>query len=136
MFLFNVYFIYLFFNFTYLSILFIYFIFIILFFIFHLFFLFLFYFIFYFIYLFLRENKAWLFSQMFSLKNKALPFWASAVYICLDGAFSYAADTWRLYNVVSTSMQRHDVASTLRRRCIDVLCLLGALVGRLSLSAD
>ena len=33
--------------------------------------------------------------------------------------------TWRLYNVVSTSMQRHDVASTLRRHCIDVMCLLG-----------
>ena len=32
-----------------------------------------------------------------------------------------------LYNVVSTSMQRHDVASTLRRRCIDVMCLLGWL---------
>ena len=30
-----------------------------------------------------------------------------------------------LYNVISTSMQRHDVASTLRRRCIDVMCLLG-----------
>ena len=35
------------------------------------------------------------------------------------------ADTWRFYNVVSTSMQRHDVASTLRRRCTDVMCLLG-----------
>ena len=35
------------------------------------------------------------------------------------------AGTWRLYNVGSTSMQRHDVASTLRRRCINVLCLLG-----------
>ena len=37
------------------------------------------------------------------------------------------ADTWRLYNVVSTSMQRQDVASTLKRRCIDVMCLLGQL---------
>ena len=35
------------------------------------------------------------------------------------------ADTWRLYNVASTSMQRHDVASTLRRRCINVMCPLG-----------
>ena len=35
------------------------------------------------------------------------------------------AGTWRLYNVGSTSMQRHDVASTLRRRCINVMCLLG-----------
>ena len=32
---------------------------------------------------------------------------------------------WRLYNVGSTSMQRHDVASTLRRRFINVMCLLG-----------
>ena len=38
------------------------------------------------------------------------------------------ADTWRLYNVGSTSMQRHDVASTLRRRCINVMCLLGLLL--------
>ena len=37
------------------------------------------------------------------------------------------ADTWRLYNVDSTSMQRHDVASTLRRRCINVMCPLGRL---------
>ena len=37
----------------------------------------------------------------------------------------YPAGTWRLHNIVSTSMQRHDVASTLRRRCIDVMCLLG-----------
>ena len=35
------------------------------------------------------------------------------------------AGTWRLYNVVSTSMQRNDVASMLRRSCIDVMCLLG-----------
>ena len=37
----------------------------------------------------------------------------------------FQAGTWRLHNVVSTSMQRHDFASTLRRRCIDVMCLLG-----------
>ena len=36
------------------------------------------------------------------------------------------ADTWHLYNVASTSMQRHDVESTLRRRCINVMCPLGA----------
>ena len=30
-----------------------------------------------------------------------------------------------LYNVASTSIQRHDVASTLRRRCINVMCPLG-----------
>ena len=37
---------------------------------------------------------------------------------------SNPADTWRLYNVASTSMQRLDVASTLRRRCINVTCPL------------
>ena len=37
------------------------------------------------------------------------------------------AGTWRLYNVGLTSMQRHDVASTLRRRCMDVMCLLGCI---------
>ena len=36
------------------------------------------------------------------------------------------AGTWRKYNVASTSMQRHDVASTLRRRCIYVMCLPGS----------
>ena len=41
------------------------------------------------------------------------------------------ADTWRLYNVASTSMQRHDVASTLRRRCINVMCTLGVYCPRL-----
>ena len=30
----------------------------------------------------------------------------------------FPAGIWRLYNVVPTSMQRHDVASTLIRRCI------------------
>ena len=33
------------------------------------------------------------------------------------------AGTWRKYNVASTSMQRHDVASTLRRRYIYVMCI-------------
>ena len=37
------------------------------------------------------------------------------------------ADTWRLYNVASTSMQRHDVPLTLRRRCIDVMCPPGII---------
>ena len=41
------------------------------------------------------------------------------------------AGTWRLYNVGSTSMQRHDVASTLSRRCINVMCLLGSMVASL-----
>ena len=35
------------------------------------------------------------------------------------------AGIWSLYNVGSTSLQRHDVASKLRRRCINVMCLLG-----------
>ena len=34
----------------------------------------------------------------------------------------FPADIWRLYNVASTSIQRHDVASTLKRRCINVMC--------------
>ena len=37
---------------------------------------------------------------------------------------NYPAGTWRLYNVVSTSMQCYDVALTLRRHCIDITCLL------------
>ena len=32
------------------------------------------------------------------------------------------AGTWRLYNVGLTSIQRHDVASTLRRLCFNVMC--------------
>ena len=39
--------------------------------------------------------------------------------------FSFPAGTWREYNVVSTSMQRHDVALTLRQRCINAMCPLG-----------
>ena len=37
---------------------------------------------------------------------------------------THPAGTWRLYNVGSTSMQRHDVASTLRQLCINIMCLL------------
>ena len=37
----------------------------------------------------------------------------------------FPVGTWHLYNVGSTSMQRHDVASTFRRRCINVMCPLG-----------
>ena len=33
--------------------------------------------------------------------------------------------TRHLYKVASTPMQRHDVASTLRRHCINVMCPLG-----------
>ena len=35
--------------------------------------------------------------------------------------------TWRSYNVASTSMQRHDVASTLVRRCYNVAVPLGSI---------
>ena len=38
------------------------------------------------------------------------------------------AGTWRKYNVASMSMQRHDIASTLRRRYIYVMCLPGKVV--------
>ena len=38
------------------------------------------------------------------------------------------AGTSRKYNVASTSMQSHDVASTLRRRYIYVMCLPGSLL--------
>ena len=38
------------------------------------------------------------------------------------------AGTWRKSNVASTSIQRHDVASTLRRRYIYVMCPLGCLL--------
>ena len=38
---------------------------------------------------------------------------------------TFPADIWCLYNVASTSMQRHDVASTLIRRCLNVACPLG-----------
>ena len=37
----------------------------------------------------------------------------------------YQTGTWRLYNVAPTSMQRHDIASTLRRRCLNVACPMG-----------
>ena len=43
-----------------------------------------------------------------------------------SGTIFYPAGTWRLYNVASISMQRRDVASTLRRRCINVMCSLGS----------
>ena len=41
-----------------------------------------------------------------------------------DFYYMYLADTCRLNNVDSTSMQRHDVASTLRRRFVNVMCPL------------
>ena len=47
----------------------------------------------------------------------------------------HLAGTWGLYNVGSTSMQRHDVASTLRRRCINVMCPLGSLSYKFALQA-
>ena len=36
--------------------------------------------------------------------------------------------TLHLYNVASTSMQRHDVAWTLMRRCLSVMSLLGQIM--------
>ena len=39
----------------------------------------------------------------------------------------HSAGTWHLHKVASTSMQRHDVASTLRRLCVNVMCPLGSL---------
>ena len=41
-----------------------------------------------------------------------------------DKLYYSPAGTWREYNVASTSMQRHDVASTWGRRCINVMCPL------------
>ena len=46
------------------------------------------------------------------------------------------AGTWRKYNVASTSMQRHDVASTLRRRYIYVMCPLGSADAAHVVSSD
>ena len=43
----------------------------------------------------------------------------------------FGVNTTSLYNVGSTLMQDHDVASTLRRRCISAMCLLGCLRGKL-----
>ena len=40
-------------------------------------------------------------------------------------AWEWSADTWRLYNVSSTSMCQ--LASTLRRRCLNVMCQLGGV---------
>ena len=42
----------------------------------------------------------------------------------------YPVGTWRWYNVASMSMQRHDVALTLRRRCINVMRPLGGIQSR------
>ena len=38
---------------------------------------------------------------------------------------SIPAGTCRLYNVGSTWIQRYDVASTVRRRCLNVMCPMG-----------
>ena len=50
------------------------------------------------------------------------------IYVYIDNKdvhILFPAGTWRKYNVASTLMQRHDVASTLRRRYIFVMCLPG-----------
>ena len=48
-------------------------------------------------------------------------------------SLKFPAGTWRLYNVGSTSVQRLDVASTLSRRCINVMCPLGCFLKRFCL---
>ena len=40
----------------------------------------------------------------------------------------YPVNTQRHNNVVTTSLQRRDVAATLKRRCDDVVYLLGRLI--------
>ena len=47
---------------------------------------------------------------------------------CLN---NYPAGAKRLYNVALTSMQRHDVASTLKRRYKNVKCPLGNVFSRM-----
>ena len=85
----------------------------------------------------LRRQFAWNVKSYFLGKNEVLgwqkgylltfdhevPGWNPARgRIELMTVWCFPVGTWRLYNVLSTSMQRHDVASTLRRRCIDVTC--------------
>ena len=48
------------------------------------------------------------------------------VRLVTDWQGTHPEGTWRLYNVASTSMQSQDVASTLRRRCMNVMCPLGS----------
>ena len=45
------------------------------------------------------------------------------IYTLYAGVYNNPAGTWRKYNVASTSMQCHDVASTLRRHYIYVMKL-------------
>ena len=67
--------------------------------------------------------SAWLFNLSLNLRDLIKVGIVHTVSVILLKCSP--ADTWRLYNVALTSMQRHDVASTLRRRCIDVMCPLG-----------
>ena len=74
-------------------------------------------------------SKVFIFS---SAKYSYLHLQSIHIFICKVFIFfffsmrHFPANTWRLYNVGSTSMQRHDVASTLRRHCINVICPLGS----------
>ena len=67
-----------------------------------------------------------------SLRFPVLSSFAPSVFDKMPFCITNPAGTWRLYNVVSTSMQRHDVASTLGLRCIDVVCLLGRCIDTFS----
>ena len=64
-------------------------------------------------------------ESLFSLKW-VKPGCSTAMLILSSLATLNLVGTQR-YNVVSMSMQRHDVASTLMRRCINVMCPLGRL---------
>ena len=51
-----------------------------------------------------------------------------SIYYCLINQKDipkFQTDTGHLYNVTSTSMQCHDVESTLRQRFINIMCKLG-----------
>ena len=43
----------------------------------------------------------------------------------------FPAGTWRLYNVLSMLMQCHNIASTLKWCCTNIMCLLGRLSWRI-----
>ena len=73
-----------------------------------------------------NETETQIFVLISALSFRWRPFLIVMDKLGISQSFNtYPASTWRLYTVVSTSMQRHDVASTLRQRCIDVMCLLG-----------
>ena len=75
----------------------------------------------------LLEKVIFVLDTSKSVIKRLLCSWMSLQLALLHKSFlgTYPAGTWRKYNVASTSMQRHDVASTLRRCYIYVMCLLG-----------